>query len=126
MVKDDYASAGGRGSLKLKGVKDSKIDKKKKKKSKKLNLEGEAGGKASASPAPANDEQAGSAKLVDEDGLLDDDVESELVGKTEAERRHAEMQRKRVSQALLMASEQDPSYCFKSVIFKSVKNLWLT
>ena len=93
MGGDEYAAAGG--SLKLKGVKDSKVDKKRKKK------------KAKAQPENETIDQTTTAEAGEEhpvrsrEGSLGIRASGEvstalIVGKTEAERRHEEMRRKRV------------------------------
>ncbi|KAI9835085.1 MAG: hypothetical protein M1819_002637 [Sarea resinae] len=102
MAKDDYAAAGG--SLKLKGVKDSKIDKKKKKKKPKQT---EARDSASADRLTSADSEAAALAKSDsgthgvesaEKG--DDRDDLVVVGKTEAEKRHDEMRRKRLEERL--------------------------
>ena|SRR2546430_5798997 len=105
MMKDDYASAGG--SLKLKGVKDAKIDKKrKKKKQPKADGNVEDSGRANSAEAsgdrPASDREP-TRDNVDEDNEIDakgseiERSERSVDGKTQAERRYEEMRRKRVS-----------------------------
>ena len=84
---DEYAAATG-GTLKLKGVQGSKIDKKKKKKKK----------EEEATPATPH----GAADVTESGTAADAESRDEHdgaanVGKTEAERRHEEMRRKRVS-----------------------------
>jgi protein FAM32A len=91
---DEYAAATS-GTLKLKGVQGSKIDKKKKKKRKKK--EGEEEEAKPATPeATADVTESGTA--ADAEGRHESDGAA-YVGKTEAERRHEEMRRKRVSGA---------------------------
>ena len=118
MAPGDYASTGS-GKLKLKGVKDSKVDKKKKKKSKPKDA---AAGDSTA--ADDNDDEVFHdksvmlKKLEDEDAQLakeerrkmdlvdgkevgpgagiDHDNEEREAVKTEAEKRYEEQRRKRV------------------------------
>ena len=107
MAADDYAVAGG-GALKLKGAKIQKSKKKKKDKSKEgssnlersLSLvEGESSkdvakrenGKSKRREDP--EDGAGTPKKPDEN----DDEEDTANYKTEAERRHEEIQRRKVS-----------------------------
>ena len=107
MAKEDFATPGG--SLKLKGVTNSKIDKKKKKKKKEkaqpTNLDPE--GSASPSRSPINLESEKTVNREDEavgkDSGFKEGREAEeereagpYLGKTEAEKRYDEMRRKRV------------------------------
>lgn len=113
MAPGDYASAGS-GKLKLKGVKDSKVDKKKKKKSNGKAKDETGGGNEDAS---FQDRSVMLKNLADEDERLEQDerkqvgiVDKEEVGpgaggedfeerevvKTEAEKRYEEQRRKRV------------------------------
>jgi protein FAM32A len=92
MPSDDYTAATG-GGLRLKGVKDSRIDKKKKKKKEKKDAE--------AFKSVAKNEKAGERSL-DKVLASEDEKEKEEeslpagAGKTEAEKRHEERRRKRV------------------------------
>ncbi|KAI9866079.1 MAG: hypothetical protein M1813_001640 [Trichoglossum hirsutum] len=102
MGGDEYAAAGG--SLKLKGVKDSKVDKKRKKKKVKAQPENET----------ASDQQpAERTSTTDEGGGADESREGSTgasisreasapssIGKTEAERRYEEVRRKRLDERL--------------------------
>lgn len=111
MAPGDYASAGS-GKLKLKGVKDSKVDKKKKKKSNGKSKDETGGGTEDAS---FQDRSVMLKNLADEDerlekeerkkvGIVDkegpgagnEDLEEREVVKTEAEKRYEEQRRKRV------------------------------
>jgi protein FAM32A len=101
MPGDEYAAAGG--SLKLKGVKDSKITKKKKSKKSKAQPENERAGDQAPSAGGESSAAAGEESLArkSREGSLGARVNSGspapvIVGKTEAERRHEEMKRKRV------------------------------
>jgi protein FAM32A len=114
MAKEDFATPGG--SLKLKGVQNSKVDKKKKKKkrpqeqqqqprSTNSELEGThsrspgrptAGENADREEKSAGRETDGKEERTDaEEGAEEKDGEP-YTGKTEAEERHEEMRRKRV------------------------------
>lgn len=100
MVKDDYLASAPGGSLRLKGVKDGGISKKKKKKAKAA-TDGEAKADVAEAEGKRND-------AVDKDGVANEQGRTESpsgteeadggphVYKTEAERRHEEMRRKRV------------------------------
>jgi protein FAM32A len=117
MAPGDYASVGS-GKLKLKGVKDSKVDKKKKKKSGKLDEESaDKDGNNTHDDAAFQDKSVVLKSLEDEDErLAKEDVEGgkgkEVVGgtdtvpeerelvKTEAERRYEEQRRKKVCSLL--------------------------
>jgi protein FAM32A len=90
MPSDDYAPLGGGGALKLKGA---KVDKKKKKKKAKSdlvkNLAGPEGDESKTkSPEPEEKKREPDVDFVPQ--------------KTEAERRHEEIRRKRVSQPNLL------------------------
>lgn len=97
MPPDEYAPT-TRGTLKLKGVKDSKVDKKKKKKKKAEDTEGPSREtELSATP------QGGKGALDNEGArqgseARDGEDKDAIVGagKTEAEIRHEEMRKKRV------------------------------
>ncbi|KAJ9634677.1 uncharacterized protein PV06_07120 [Exophiala oligosperma] len=117
MAPNDYAFAGS-GKLKLKGVKDAKIDKKKKKKSSSKPKEGPTdGGEDNA----FHDKSVMLKNLEDEDaqfakedrrslavpdgeevgpGAASRDEEERQVVKTEAEKRHEEQRRKRLEDRL--------------------------
>lgn len=113
-MSDPYSAMPSTGRLKLKGVKDSKIDKKKKKKSK-PKIEGENGAE------DFEDKSVVLRKLEDEDALITKEetrdispVDGEQVGtgaviedadvservKTEAEKRFEEQRRKRLDERL--------------------------
>jgi protein FAM32A len=103
MTKDDYASIGG--SLKLKGVQGSKIDKKKKKKKKATATakeEIEVVESTAEQPSENPLRESESKERSEIDGPINDHSESEeavdlsLVGKTAAERRHEERRKRRV------------------------------
>jgi protein FAM32A len=122
MAPSDYASAGS-GKLKLKGVKDAKVDKKKKKKP--SSKPKDEAGDANDAGDSFKDKSVMLKSLEDEDeqlakeerrmiGMVDgkevgpgagmkDDEEREIV-KTEAEKRHEEQRRKRVCYARLPTS----------------------
>ena len=93
MAKDDYAVATG-GSLKLKGVKDGKIEKKRKKK--KRDQPTEAIDKDANPTSPVGQDQVSSDE-VDGDEKEERESAATYVGKTETERRHGEMRRKRLN-----------------------------
>jgi protein FAM32A len=111
MAGDEYAATGG--SLKLKGVKDSKIDKKRKKKKVKAQPENEtAGDKAATAEATTEGEEHLVKSREESLGTRRDGEASAplIIGKTEAERRHEEMKRKRVCKGhatLLVLTHQD-------------------
>ncbi len=91
MPADDYTPP-IRGALKLKGVKDSKIDKKKKKKRKAA----EDSDVPSKSKEPATTDQDGDEKTGESEELEELGAVVMGSGKTGAEMRHEEMKRKRV------------------------------
>ena len=103
MGADEYAAVAS-GSLKLKGVKDSKIDKKKKKKRKQVeddpSKEPAEIAKGQGELLDTNAASKPSERTLGE-ALAEEDAENEGrplgAGKTEAERRHEERRRKRVS-----------------------------
>lgn len=100
MGKEDYAASSG-GALKLKGAKNAGIDKKRKKKSKPKpdDVDGSAVAQTS-SKRQAADQGATAKVLAEEDASLvtaDEAAAGTGAGKTEAERRHDEMRRRRVS-----------------------------
>lgn len=85
MPSDEYAPVGGGGALKLKGAKVTKKKKKKDKSDMEKNIGGDAGGKEVAerqSHPRANPDPEGDAPVST---------------KTESERRHEELRKKRVS-----------------------------
>ncbi|KAH8177283.1 hypothetical protein LIA77_02365 [Sarocladium implicatum] len=89
MPSDDYAPLGGGGALKLKGA---KVDKKKKKKKPKSDLEKNlAVDEAKATKSP-------DAAAVAEDDERAEEKERYAPQKTEAEKRHEEIRRKRLLQ----------------------------
>lgn len=90
MPSDDYAPIGGGGALKLKGA---KVDKKKKKKKTKTDLV------KNISAPESNDEGAAAVKTTSqspEPVAEGEDKEEFVPQKTEAEKRHDEVKRKRV------------------------------
>ena len=106
MGTEDYTAVGG-GSLKLKGVKGSRVEKQKKKKKRAKDAEptdtSKDAGRASDTEESkkveaSNDREVALRKALDEE-LADPEDEKQFhgVGKTEAERRHEERRRKRVS-----------------------------
>ncbi|KAI9823777.1 MAG: hypothetical protein M1832_002334 [Thelocarpon impressellum] len=104
MPGDEYATSTG-GTLKLKGVQDGKVDKKKKKKKKKKEKE-------KKEPKPTDEVTAsaegGASASTGDDGqdpregpVPDPDREaSPGAGKTEAQRRHDELRRKRLNERI--------------------------
>ena len=95
MPTDEYSTpvSSGAGKLKLKGVKDAKVDKpKKKRKSKKADLKST---NATEEPSKKGAEE-GNDKIVEDTQAVDDADGSAVGVKTEAEKRHEEMRRKRV------------------------------
>jgi len=102
MPADEYSlpvSSGG-GKLKLKGVKDSKVDKHKKKKKGKPETD-------SISPtheANKKSMEKESQEPFEEAPTVDEGDGSAVREKTEAEKRHEEMRRKRVSGAFHVPS----------------------
>jgi protein FAM32A len=99
---DDYASMGG--TLKLKGVKDAKIDKKRKKK-KQPKAEGNNDDLAGSSSAEASGDRLAATNEENEIQPERKANEKSSDGKTQAERRHEEMRRKRVSVTCQLQSE---------------------
>merc|ERR1711939_1009017 len=96
MAPGEYASAGS-GKLKLKGVKDAKVDKKKKKKPSSKPKD-EAGGVGDGDSF--QDKSVMLKNLEDEDEQLAKDDEEREIVKTEAEKRHEEQRRKRLEDRL--------------------------
>jgi len=101
MPADEYTSAIG-GGLKLKGAKPSGIKKKKSKKPKETTPTSDS--KATALQDALAEEDAALAKQKDDEetpiGIEEDGDEDPFAGKTEAERRHEEMRRKRLNDRL--------------------------
>jgi hypothetical protein len=97
MPPDEYAPT-TRGTLKLKGVKDSKVDKKKKKKKKAEDTEGPS--RETELPAtPQGGEGAPDNEGARQGSEARDGEDKDAIvgsGKTEAEIRHEEMRKKRV------------------------------
>lgn len=121
----DYTSAPSSGRLKLKGVKDSKVDKKRSKK-KKHHTEENASGEDKQKASDLNDKSVALRSLEDEDAVMTKEkhrevamvdgkevapgsgVEDESLGeriKTDAEKRYDEQRRKRVSFNILLQYE---------------------
>ena len=106
MGTEDYTTATS-GSLKLKGVKGSRVEKQKKKKKRvkdeqptnpSKEIKREADAEEGKETEVGNGREVALRKALDEE--LDDPQDKEQfqgVGKTEAERRHEERRRKRVS-----------------------------
>ncbi|EEU44789.1 uncharacterized protein NECHADRAFT_84893 [Fusarium vanettenii 77-13-4] len=88
MASDDYTAVGGGGALKLKG---SKVHKKKKKRDKKTDLEKNLDAGKREGPDPDK------KKEVD-DEPRDEEDDRPAVQKTEAEKRHDEIKKKRLLQ----------------------------
>ena len=115
MGTEDYTAVTG-GSLKLKGVKGSRIEKPKKKKKKKQQAKESSSGNSPKETAHDPVTHDTSAELETERGKFlmkaldeelarpEDDEHMQRVGKTEAERRHEERRRKRVSPCSRTAS----------------------
>jgi protein FAM32A len=113
MPSDDYTSAVG-GGLRLKGVKDAKIDKHKKKKRKAPEGDAAAAATKESASAGAASEGDGAAEREAPGGAPEDEGEggkqetgggegpAEAARKTEAERRYEERRRKRVGSRLSM------------------------
>jgi len=98
MGKDEYAAAGG--SLKLKGVKDSKIDKKKKKKKATAPEERQPSSDRAVSASAEEHTEPGETALSEREKSASVDVRDSTPPKTEAERRYEEMKRKRLEDRL--------------------------
>lgn len=114
MAKDDYLTSTPGGSLRLKGAKDAGVTKKKKKKKSKPPSSPNSG--ADQKPNKESEDPGKADRELSEDSRIEEgtaakeraanpaqevDVEEEEVGgphvyKTEAERRHEDMRRKRV------------------------------
>lgn len=93
MPKDEYSSVGG-GALKLKGAKDAGIDKKRKKKKPKPDSgSGEASSSKDTTDSKRTEAKGNDTQIISGDA---EDLPPPEVFKTEAERRHDEMRRKRV------------------------------
>ncbi|KAI9673347.1 MAG: hypothetical protein M1829_004114 [Trizodia sp. TS-e1964] len=105
MAEDEYMATGG--SLKLKGVKDSKIKKKKKKPSSSSSgFKPSLANSASVTSSENNTAQEQVARDEDEKAppqpdLNEEDQRDLFAGKTEAERRHEEQKRKRLDERLM-------------------------
>ncbi|KAI9781047.1 MAG: hypothetical protein M1835_004369 [Candelina submexicana] len=101
MAEDDYAASGG--SLKLKGAKGGRVEKKKKKK-KSRSEPSKSDRPASAEPASPSPAKASSVDskldLPKEMSPGTQEVIGSYAGKTEAEIRHEEMRRKRLNERL--------------------------
>ena len=93
MGKDEYATAGG-GALKLKGVKNAGVEKKRRKDKRPKSKPAE---KALATPVAEEEEPVRGDEELDTTSKADTELREPL--KTEAERRHEEMRRKRVREA---------------------------
>lgn len=87
MASDDYTAVGGGGALKLKG---SKVHKKKKKRDKKTDLEKNLDTGKREGPDPDKKKEA-------DDEPRDEEDDRPEAQKTEAEKRHDEIKKKRVS-----------------------------
>lgn len=101
-MTDEYSAVIGPGKLRLKGVQDGRVEKKKKKKKKKEGEEAGEGEEArqrsmTRSEEPEAQEQREKSEGVDESGSARE-TSQEPVGyyKTEAERRYEEARRQRV------------------------------
>ncbi|KAL2677007.1 hypothetical protein Neosp_010774 [[Neocosmospora] mangrovei] len=88
MASDDYTAVGGGGALKLKG---SKVHKKKKKRDKKTDLEKNLDVGKREGPDPDKKKEA-------DDEPRDEEDDRPAVQKTEAEKRHDEIKKKRLLQ----------------------------
>jgi FAM32A len=134
MPSEDYASVPSSGKLKLKGVKDAKISKKKKHKDKCEKVD-------KATPGDLEDRSVVLKKLEDEEKKIENDNKESskeeatteateqkgddagiVRSKTEAERRYEEQRRKRVSfkafilyQAILAAAPMIPLFRLKNL-----------
>lgn len=90
MASDDYTAVGGGGALKLKG---SKVHKKKKKRDKKMDLEKNLDAGKREGPDPDKKEE-------DEPRHEEEEHDRPEAQKTEAEKRHDEIKKQRVSSIL--------------------------
>ncbi|KAI9891534.1 MAG: hypothetical protein M1814_002657 [Vezdaea aestivalis] len=97
MPKDGYSSHGG--ALKLKGAKDARIDKKKKKKKSKPSLE-EPKEVSPHADELRKDSTGADPESGDDTKQIDKEQSQKYDGKTETERRHQEMKRKRLDERL--------------------------
>jgi protein FAM32A len=95
MAKEDYSATPG-GSLKLKGVKDSKVHKKQKRKRPKNGESDEATAHEEAEEQSLENALASEEDKEIKDPLLKDGQPSKGSGKTEAEKRYEERRQKRV------------------------------
>lgn len=114
MPKDDYTAVAG-GRLKLKGVSDARVDKKKKKKSKDKSTSSKATTSSSAShdKAPQDPEEIDNndksleksekkkEKETEEDSKGGSGEEAFYIGKTEAQIRFEERKRRRLDERLM-------------------------
>lgn len=99
MGKEDYAASSG-GALKLKGAKNAGVDKNRKKKPKSKAVEEAKDVEQGSDKNDSNGINGTSKALAEEDADLTaagDNTAPYGAGKTEAERRHEEMRRRRVS-----------------------------
>jgi protein FAM32A len=113
MPSSDYKNAIG-GGLKLKGTKDAGVDKKKKKKKPKPEAESE-NSKALVKTTEGEDAVDGEDESAVQKALADEEKEDDVsasnrredevkeYGKTEAQRRHEERRRKRVSTKFVLS-----------------------
>ncbi|KAF7550067.1 hypothetical protein G7Z17_g5986 [Cylindrodendrum hubeiense] len=88
MASDEYSTVGGGGALRMKGA---KVHKKKKKRDK-SNLEKNLGNEVAKKDSPAQDKEA------DDKADEDDEDNRPVVQKTESEKKHEEIKRKRLLQ----------------------------
>lgn len=100
MAPDEY-STGGSGKLKLKGVSDGRVDKKKKKRAKKekengKEKDGVTGEQAGPDQAQRQNSESGGAERAMSRERERDDEAGPSAAKTEAERKYEEVRRKRV------------------------------
>lgn len=98
MAPDEYSTGGG-GKLKLKGVSDGRVDKKKKKKAKKEKengKDGATGEQAGQVQAQWQNSESGNTERAVSREREHDDEAGPSAAKTEAERKYEEVRRKRV------------------------------
>jgi protein FAM32A len=111
MPADDYAQA-TRGTLKLKGVKDSKVDKKKKKKKKTEDSDSTLKSKDKKS-IEVDELLESTSDARRKDNEIEEPEDTSPIptgaGKTEAEKRHEEMRRKRVCGVLPSHASTNPT-----------------
>lgn len=96
MASDEYSVVGGGGALKLKGAKVHKKKKKRDKSDLEKNIGKEVAKKGNAAEDKAKDKAKDKADEEDED-------DRPVVQKTESEKRHEEIKRKRVSRLFVPA-----------------------